>query len=448
MESVLQMQRIPPHSLEAEQSVLGSMLLDKEAVAAASEVLRSEDFYSEAHQEIYDAIMDIFDRGTPVDLVTLAEALRQRGTLEAVGGGTYISDLSLTVPSTANVGYYIRIVEEKSILRKLISASNEIIKESFEASEDLDMIIDHAEKKIFDISQKKNSRSFESIKTILLETYSKIEELAKNKGKIVGVPTGFRDFDLRTSGLNPSDFILIAARPSMGKTSFAINIAQNAAVRYNVPVAIFSLEMSKDQLVQRMLSSEANIELQKIRTGDLSEEDWVKLVHAAGPLSQAPIFIDDTPGVSVTEVRSKARRMKMEHGIGLIVIDYLQLMSGRGKAESRQQEVSEISRSLKALARELSVPVVALSQLSRGPESRQDHRPMLSDLRESGAIEQDADLVVFLYRDEYYNPDTEKKNIAEAIIAKQRNGPTGTVELVWLGQYTKFVSYEKNRQEY
>jgi replicative DNA helicase len=346
------------------------------------------------------------------------------------------------------VRYYIRIVEEKSILRRLISASNDIIRESYEASEDLDIIIDHAEKKIFDISQKKNKRSFESIKTILLETYSRIEELTKNKGKIVGVPTGFRDFDMRTSGLNDSDFILIAARPSMGKTSFAINIAQNAAVRYQVPVAIFSLEMSKEQLVQRMLSSESNIELQKIRTGELTEEDWVKLVHAATPLSQAPIFIDDTPGISAMEVRSKARRLKMEHDIGLVVIDYLQLMSGRGKAESRQQEVSEISRSLKALARELNLPVVALSQLSRGPESRQDHRPMLSDLRESGAIEQDADLVVFLYRDEYYNPDTEKKNIAEAIIAKQRNGPTGTVELVWLGQFTKFVSFEKNRVEY
>ena len=447
MDPITQNKLIPPYSLDAEQSVLGSMLLDKEAVAAASEVLQGEDFYSDSHKEIFEAILDIYDRGTPVDLVTLAEGLRQRGSLEAVGGGSYIAGLSASVPSTANVRYYIRIIEEKSILRKLIAASNSIIKESYEASEDLDIIIDHAEKKIFDISQKKNRQAFEPLKTILLETYSKIEELTKNKGKIVGVPTGFRDFDLRTSGLNPSDFVLIAARPSMGKTSFAINIAQNAAVRYQVPVAIFSLEMAKDQLAQRMLSGEANIELQKIRTGDLTEEDWVKLVRAATPLSNAPIFIDDTPGVTAMEVRSKARRLKMEHNIGMVVIDYLQLMSGRGKTESRQQEVSEISRSLKALARELQIPVVALSQLSRGPESRQDHRPMLSDLRESGAIEQDADLVVFLYRDEYYNPDTEKKNIAEAIIAKQRNGPTGTVELVWLGQYTKFASYERNRYE-
>ena len=448
MDSIQQLQRIPPSSLEAEQSVLGAMLLDKEAVAAAAEVLHGEDFYSDAHKEIYEAILDIYDRGTPVDLVTLAESLRQRGTLESVGGGTYISDLSMSVPSTANVRYYIRIVEEKATLRKLISASGDIMQESYEAAEDLDIIIDHAEKKIFDISQRKNNQTFEPIKTILLDTYSRIEELTKNKGKIVGVPTGFRDFDLRTSGLNPSDFVLIAARPSMGKTSFALNIAQNAAVHSKVPVAIFSLEMSKDQLAQRMLSSESNIELQKIRTGDLTEEDWIKLVHAATPLSQAPIFIDDTPGISAMEIRSKARRLKLEHGLGLIVIDYLQLMSGRGKPESRQQEVSEISRSLKALARELEVPVVTLSQLSRGPESRQDHRPMLSDLRESGAIEQDADLVVFLYRDEYYNPDSEKKNIAEAIIAKQRNGPTGTIELVWLGQFTKFASYEKNRQEY
>jgi len=442
------MQHIPPHNIEAEQSVLGSMLLDKEAVAAATEVLQSDDFYVEAHKEIYEAILDIYDSGTPVDLVTVVEALRQRGSLEAVGGGAYISDLSMAVPSTANVRYYIKIVEEKSILRRLISASNEIICDSYEAAEDLDLIIDSAEKKIFDISQRKNTRTFEHVKTILLETYNKIEELTKNKGRIVGLETGFTDFDMRTSGLQPSDLILVAARPSMGKSSFAINIAQYAAVHNKVPVAIFSLEMSKDQLVQRMLSSETNVELQKIRTGNLNEDDWMRLVQAAEPLSQAPIFIDDTPGISAMEIRSKARRLKMEHGLGLIVIDYLQLMSGRGKAESRQQEVSEISRSLKALARELDVPVIALSQLSRAPEARQDHRPMLSDLRESGAIEQDADLVVFLYRDEYYNPETEKKNIAEAIIAKQRNGPTGVVELVWLGQFTKFANYERIRSEY
>ncbi len=439
--------RIPPHNIEAEQSVLGSMLLDKEAVAVAVDGLKPEDFYLDAHKEIFEAMVDIFDRGEPVDLVTVVEELRQRTTLDAVGGVSYITDLSMTVPSTANIKYYVGIVEEKSILRRLISACNEIIKESYEAKEDIDIIVDHAEKKIFQVSQRNTTSDFEPIKDILLDTYTKIEELSKNKGKIIGIPTGFVDLDQKTSGLHPSDFILVAARPSMGKTSFVLNVAQHAALRADVPTAIFSLEMSKDQLVQRMLSSESNVELQKIRTGELTEEEWIRLVEAAGPLSQAPIYIDDTPGISVMEMRSKARRLKMEKGLGLIVIDYLQLMTGRGRAENRQQEISEISRSLKALARELSVPVIALSQLSRAPEARTDHRPMLSDLRDSGAIEQDADVVMFLYRDEYYNPDTEKKNIAEVIIAKQRNGPTGTVELVWLGQFTKFVNYEKTRQE-
>jgi len=440
--------RMPPHNAEAEQSVLGCMLLDKESVAAATDFLDSQDFYADSHKEIFDSMMEIYERGEPVDLVTVTEQLRQRGTLEAVGGVTYISDLSMSVPSTANVKYYVSIVEEKAILRRLISACNEIIRESYEAREEIDLIIDYAEKSIFQITQRNTASDFEPIKTVLLETYARIEELSKNKGQIIGVPTGFDDFDRKTSGLQPSDFILVAARPSMGKTSFVLNVAQHAALHAKVPVAIFSLEMAKDQLVQRMLSSEANVELQKIRTGDLSENEWIKLVEAAGPLSQAPIYIDDTPGISVMEMRSKARRLKLENGLGMLIIDYLQLMSGRGRAESRQQEISEISRSLKALARELSVPVVALSQLSRAPEARTDHRPMLSDLRESGAIEQDADLVAFLYRDEYYNPDTEKKNIAEVIIAKQRNGPTGTVELVWLGQFTKFANYERTHQEF
>ena len=439
--------RIPPHNIEAEQSVLGSMLLDREAVAVAADGLKPEDFYMDAHKEIFEAMVEIFDRGEPVDLVTVVEELRQRATLDAVGGVSYITDLSMTVPSTANIKYYVGIVEEKSILRRLISACNEVIRESYEAREDIELIVDHAEKKIFEVTQKNTTTDFEPIKTVLLDTYAKIEELSKNKGKVIGIPTGFVDLDQKTSGLQPSDFILVAARPSMGKTSFVLNVAQYAALHANVPTAIFSLEMSKEQLVQRMLSSESNVELQKIRTGELTEEEWIKLVEAAGPLSQAPIFIDDTPGISFMEMRSKARRLKMEKGLGLIVIDYLQLMSGRGKSENRQQEISEISRSLKALARELSVPVITLSQLSRAPEARTDHRPMLSDLRESGAIEQDADVVMFLYRDEYYNPDTEKKNIAEVIIAKQRNGPTGTVELVWLGQFTKFVNYERTRQE-
>jgi replicative DNA helicase len=440
--------RMPPHNMEAEQSVLGCMLLDKESVATATDFLKAEDFYAEAHKEIFESMLDIYDHGDPVDLVTVTEQLRQRGTLEAVGGVAYISDLSMVVPSTANIRYYVSIVEEKSILRRLISVCNEIIKQSYEAREELDLIIDHAEKSIFQITQRNTSSDFEPIKTVLLETYARIEEMSKNKGRIIGIPTGFTDFDQKTSGLQPSDFILVAARPSMGKTSFVLNIAQHAALHENVPVAIFSLEMSREQLVQRMLSSEANVELQKIRTGDLDEREWIKLVEAAGPLSQAPIYIDDTPGISAMEIRSKARRLKMEKGLGIIIIDYLQLMTGRGRVENRQQEISEISRSLKALARELSVPVVTLSQLSRAPEARTDHRPMLSDLRESGAIEQDADVVVFIYRDEYYNPDTEKKNIAELIISKQRNGPTGTVELVWLGQFTKFANYDKTHQEY
>jgi replicative DNA helicase len=440
--------RMPPHNMEAEQSVLGCMLLDRESVAAATDFLKAEDFYAESHKEIFESMMDIYDHGNPVDLVTVTEQLRQRGTLEAVGGVAYISDLSLAVPSTANIRYYVGIVEEKSILRRLISVCNDIIKQSYEGREELELIIDHAEKSIFQITQRNTSSDFEPIKTVLLEAYARIEEMSKNKGKIIGIPTGFTDFDQKTSGLQPSDFVLVAARPSMGKTSFVLNIAQHAALHANVPVAIFSLEMSREQLVQRMLSSEANVELQKIRTGDLDETEWIKLVEAAGPLSQAPIYIDDTPGISAMEIRSKARRLKIEKGLGMIIIDYLQLMSGRGRVENRQQEISEISRSLKALARELSVPVVTLSQLSRAPEARTDHRPMLSDLRESGAIEQDADVVVFIYRDEYYNPDTEKKNIAELIISKQRNGPTGTVELVWLGQFTKFANYDKTHQEY
>lgn len=439
--------RIPPYNIEAEQAVLGSMLLDTEAVAVAAETLKSEDFYSEAHKEIYAAVIDIYLRGEPVDVVTLVEEIKRRSTIDAVGGITYLTDLSISVPSTANIKQYIRIVDEKSILRRLISGSNEIIKNCYQPQDEIEYIIEKAEKTIFDISQKHNSFQFYSIKEILQEVYLQIEELAKNKGQITGVPTGFTGLDRMTSGFNPSELILIAARPSMGKTSFVLNIAQHAALHSNVPVAVFSLEMAKEQLVQRMLSSEANVELQKVRTGGLDESDWVKLVKAAGPLAKAPIYIDDSPGINSTELRSKARRLKMERNIGLIVLDYLQLMSGRGRTENRQQEISEISRSLKALARELKVPVVALSQLSRAPEARAMHRPMLSDLRESGAIEQDADLVAFLYRDEYYNPDTDKKNIAEVIVAKQRNGPTGTIELVWLGQYTKFANYDRVHSE-
>ncbi|MGE4282124.1 MAG: replicative DNA helicase [Clostridia bacterium] len=435
--------RIPPFSLEAEQSILGAMLLDKEAISTVTEIIKSDDFYRGDHKEIFEAMMDLFDQNEPVDLITLTEQLKLRNSIDAIGGIEYLAGVATDIATTANVKYYARIVEEKSILRKLIKASTDIAAMSFEGGEEVAFIVDQAEKKIFDILEKRTNQGFAPIKDILIESFDKLEELFKNKGKIIGIPTGFNDLDRKTSGLHPSDLILIAARPAMGKTSFALNIAQYAALHAGVPVAVFSLEMSKEQLVNRMLWSEALIDSQKIRTGELQDEDWPKLARVIGPLSEAPIYIDDTPGISVAEIRAKCRRLKMEKNLGLIVIDYLQLMQGRGRTENRQQEISEISRSLKILAKELNVPVVTLSQLSRAPETRADHRPILSDLRESGAIEQDADIVMFLYRDDYYNPDTDKKNIAECILAKHRNGSTGTVELVWLGEYTKFANLER-----
>lgn len=444
MENNIQM--IPPHSTEAEQSVLGSMMLDKEAVASAAEALKPEDFYSQAHQVIYKIMLKLYDTGKPVDLVTVTDELYQSGLMDSIGGITYITDLSRVVPSTANVGYYISIIEQKATLRKLIQASNGIIKDSYESSKDIDTIINDAEKSIFDISQKQSGNGFASVKATLLDCYSKIEETYKNKGQISGIPTGFTELDYKLTGLHPSELILIAARPSMGKTSFVMNIAQYVSVHAKIPIAVFSLEMSKEQITNRLLCCESNVELHKVRTGALSDEDWKKLAWGLASLSQAPIYIDDTPGISVMEMRSKCRRLKIEKGLGLVIIDYLQLMGGNGKSESRQQEISDISRSLKVMARELSVPVIALSQLSRAPEARNDHRPMLSDLRESGAIEQDADVVLFLYRDEYYNPDTEDKNIAELIISKQRNGPTGVVKLAWLGEFTKFANLEFKKE--
>jgi len=439
--------KVPPHNLEAEQYVLGSMLLDREIIVTISSIIKREDFYSEAHKEIYTAICELFEKSEPVDIITVAEELNKKGILEKVGGIDYITNLMIGVPTTVNVMHYARIIEEKSILRKLIRISGKIIEKSFEQSEEVEHILDFAEKNIFDIIEKRSSHEFVPIKEVLFNAFDRIEFLYKNKGKIVGVPTGFSELDNKTSGFNPSDLILIAARPSMGKTSFALNIALHAAVREKIPVAIFSLEMSKEQLVQRMLCSEAFVDFMKLRTGNLEEEDWERLARVLAPLSEAPIYIDDTPAISVSELRAKARKLKIEKGLGLVMVDYLQLMQGNSNRENRQQEISEISRSLKALARELNVPVVALSQLSRAPESRSDHRPQLSDLRESGAIEQDADLVLFLYRDEYYHPDTDKKNIAEVIIAKQRNGPTGVIELAWLGQYTKFANIERYRTE-
>ncbi|WP_425448756.1 replicative DNA helicase [Dethiothermospora halolimnae] len=434
--------KIPPHSIEAEQSVLGAMILDREAITTATEILKGEDFYKEAHKEIYEAIVDIYSRNEPVDLITLSEELKKRATIEAVGGIIYLTDLSDAVSTTANIKYYCDIVEEKSILRKLIKASDDIISKGYEDSDDVGNIIELAEKRIFDITQRKSHDGFAPIKDVLLDSFNRIEELSKKEGGLTGITTGFIDLDKKTSGLQKSDMVLIAARPSMGKTAFGLNIAQNAALKGGASVAIFSLEMSKEQLVQRLLSSESHVELQKIINGNLSEEEWPKLVSAMGPLSKGKIFIDDTPGITLREMKAKCRKLKMEQGLDVVVIDYLQLMQGDAKSESRQQEISTISRGLKGLAKEMNCPVVALSQLSRAPELRADHRPILSDLRESGAIEQDADVAMFLYRDEYYNPETEKKNIGEVIIAKHRNGPTGTVELVFMGQYTKFVNME------
>lgn len=438
--------RIPPQNIEAEQSVLGAMLLDKEALSNVAEIISSQDFYRDDHKEIFEAIMDLYERAEPIDLITVSEQLKARGSLDGIGGLEYLTNLANAVPTTANAKHYAKIVEEKSILRRLIRVSSEIVNMSYEASEEVSYVLDKAEKNIFDVLQKRNAQGFSPIKEVLIDTFNRLEELYNNKGFVTGIATGFTDLDYKTAGLQNSDLILIAARPAMGKTSFVLNIAQYAAIHGKVPVAIFSLEMSKDQLVNRMLCSEAMVDSQKIRTGKLEDSDWQKVARALGPLSEAPIYIDDTPGVTAMEIRAKCRRLKIEKNLGLVVIDYLQLMQGRSRGnDSRQQEISEISRSLKILAKEINVPVLTLSQLSRAPEQRADHRPILSDLRESGAIEQDADIVMFLYRDDYYNPDTEKKNIAEAIIAKHRNGSTGTVELAWLGQYTKFANLEKFR---
>jgi replicative DNA helicase len=437
--------RMPPQNIEAEQSVIGSMMLDRDVIPTVTEILKSEDFYRQDHVEIYEAIMDLFERAEPVDIITVSDQLRIRGSLDNVGSLEYLTHLVNSVPTTANVRHYSKIVEEKSLLRKLIRTSTDIVNLGYEANEEVEYVLDKAEKNIFDILQKRNLKGMSPIKDVLVDTFNRLEELYNNKGHITGVPTGFADLDFKTAGLQNSDLILIAARPAMGKTAFALNIAQHAAVHARVPVAIFNLEMSKDQLVNRMLCSEAMVDSQRMRTGKLEDDDWTKIAHALGPMSDAPIYIDDTPGVSIMDIRAKCRRLKLEKNLGLIVIDYLQLMQGRGKNDSRQQEVSEMSRGLKILAKELSVPIITLSQLSRAAETRTDHRPMLSDLRESGAIEQDADIVMFIYRDDYYNPDTEKKNVAEVIIAKHRNGSTGTVELAWLGQFTKFANLEKQR---
>ena len=443
----MELGKVPPNDTEAEQAVIGSMLTDKDAVSAAVEVLKEEDFYREDNKTIYKAILNIYNRSEPIDIITLKSELSAMGKLEAVGGLEYIAELPDKVPTTSNVEQYIKIVEEKSILRNLIKTANDIIELGYDPTQDVEMIIDNSEKKIFEVMQKKNQKGYSSIKDILVDTFTELEQLYNRKQHVTGVPTGFADLDLRTAGLHNSDLILVAARPAMGKSAFALNIATNAAVRANIPVAIFSLEMSKEQMVNRILCSEALVDSNKVRTGTLEDEDWAKLAEASGVLSESQIYIDDTPGISIMEIRAKCRKMKLEKNIGLVVIDYLQLVKGRGKRGARrEQEIEEISRSLKILAKEIEVPVIALSQLSRAPEQRPDHRPMLSDLRESGSIEQDADIVMFLYRDDYYNEDSEKKNVAEVIIAKHRAGSTGTVELLWLGNYTKFANMDKYRE--
>lgn len=441
MEQNNQIQRKMPHDADAEQAVLSSILMDKDAAAEAFEILKAEDFYSPENKSVYEAAFQLYTKGEPIDVVTVKNQLEENGVFAEIGGVETLANIAAAVGSSVNVKSYAKIVEEKSVLRRLIKLSGDISETSYKANDDINSILDKAEKGIFDVMQNRNTDSFASIMDVAFDAFSNIEKIYNSSEKITGISTGFTDFDNKTAGLQKSDLILIAARPSMGKTAFVLNVAQHAALKENVPVAIFSLEMSKEQLVNRMLCAEALVDAQKVRTGELNNDDWNKLVEGMGRLSEAPIYIDDTPGITAMDIRAKCRRLKLEKGLGLVVIDYLQLMSGSGRSDSRQQEISEISRSLKAVAREIEAPVIALSQLSRACEARSDHRPMLSDLRESGAIEQDADLVAFLYRDEYYFPEkTEKKNMAELIIAKQRNGPTGTVNLTWLGQYTKFAN--------
>lgn len=431
--------RIPPHSVEAEQSVLGSILLDKEAIISVSETLVADDFYKEAHKVIYESMLKLYNNQSEIDLITLADELRDQGYLNDIGGLPYLTSLSTIVPTTSNIKYYVNIVKDKSVVRQLISAANDIINSGYDGSLKIGDVLENAEKKIFDISQERINNDFQQINQVLKDTYDMIEKLYTEKNEVTGLTTGFRDLNKKINGFQKSDLLLVAARPAMGKTAFALNLVQNASLKGDASVAVFSLEMSKEQLVQRMLSAQSNVELKKIKTGKLGANDWPRIIEAMAVLSEAKIHIDDTPGIKISELRSKCRKLKIEKGLDLVLIDYLQLMEGEGNNESRQQEIAKISRSLKILAKELNCPVVALSQLSRAPEQRADHRPMLSDLRESGSIEQDADIVMFLYRDEYYNPDTERKNIGEVIVSKNRHGETGTVELVWFGEVQKFA---------
>lgn len=440
--------RTPPHNNEAEQSVIGAIFLDPQTLINASEILRPEDFYRVAHQKIFATMIDLSDKGQAVDVVTVTEELSAKKELENVGGISYLTELANAVPTAANIVYYARIVEEKALLRRLIKVATSIVEDGYTREDEVEALLAEAEKKMMEVSNRKNAGDFRHIKDVLVETYDNIEQLHTRKGDVTGIPTGFRDLDRITAGFQRNDLIIVAARPSVGKTAFALNVAQNVATKTDENVAIFSLEMGAEQLVMRMLCAEGNIDAQVLRTGALEAEDWRKLTMAMGTLSNAGIFIDDTPGVRINEIRAKCRRLQQEHGLGMIMIDYLQLIMGSGRpGENRQQEVSEISRSLKALARELKVPVIALSQLSRGVEQRQDKRPMMSDLRESGSIEQDADIVSFLYREDYYDKETENQNMIEIIIAKQRNGPTGTVTLAFAKEYNKFLNIDWSQQQ-
>ncbi|WP_026514365.1 replicative DNA helicase [Butyrivibrio sp. LB2008] len=439
------LKRVAPNSLEAEQSVVGAMLMDKEAIEIASEIVNPDDFYNRQLGTVFETMVELNREGSAVDFVTLQNRLREKNVPPQVSSAEFIGELVSAVPTSANVKYYAKIVADKSTLRKLIRVSEETINTCYSNSENMEGILNDVEKSVFQITQKRNTGEFVSIDQVVMNALNRIEQASKMKGNVTGLSTGFLDLDYSTAGFQPSDLILIAARPSMGKTAFVLNIAEHMAFHDNKCVAIFSLEMSKEQLVNRLLAMESHVDSQHIRTGNMSDMDWENLIESADVVGSSKLIIDDTPGISIQELRSKCRKYKMDHGLNIIMIDYLQLMtggSGRG-SESRQQEISDISRSLKALARELNVPVVALSQLSRAVEQRPDHRPMLSDLRESGAIEQDADMVMFIYRDDYYNKDTEKKGVADIIIAKQRNGPIGTVDLLWLPEFTKFANLEK-----
>lgn len=440
----MELGKVPPHDDEAEQAVIGSMMTDKDAVISAMEVLKPEDFYREDNKTIYQAIMNLYAKAEPIDIITLKDELTSLGKLEAVGGLEYLVSLPEKVPTTANVEKYIKIVEEKSILRSLIKTANQLIEIGYNQNEEVEILMDSAEKKIFDLMQRKSQKGYASIRDILVDSFTELEQLYNQKQHITGIASGFIDLDNKTAGFHNSDLVLIAARPAMGKTAFVLNVATNAAVNANTPVVIFSLEMSKEQCANRILCAQAMVDSEKVAKGDITDEEWSKLAIASGELSEsAGIFIDDSAGINIAEIRAKCRKLKLEKNIGLVVIDYLQLIQGSGNTKSREQEIAEISRSLKILAKEINVPVLALSQLSRAPEARPDHRPMLQDLRESGSIEQDADIVMFLYRDDYYNPESEAKNIAEVIIAKHRAGPTGTVELLWMPSYTKFANKYK-----